>query len=74
LGTSHLGDADITVELLILKGDDDSSDEVIVDETLDVGVSIEAKISALSRYNEVKDEAADWKASQLSWSSVWLVL
>lgn len=74
MGTSHLGDADITVELLILKGDDDSSDEVIVDETLDVGVSIEAKISALSRYNEVKDEAADWKASQLSWSSVWLVL
>jgi len=74
LGTSHLGDADITVELLILKGDDDSSDEVIVDETLDVGFSIEAKISALSRYNEVNDEAADWKASQLSWSSVWLVL
>ena len=59
MGTSHLGDADITVELLILKGDDDSSDEVIVDGTLDVGFSIEAKISALSRYNEVKDEAAD---------------
>ena len=73
MGTSHLGDADITVELLILKGDDDSSDEVIVDETLD-GFSIEAKISALSRYNEVNDEAADWKASQLSWSSIWLVL
>lgn len=58
MGTSHFGEADITVALLILKGDDDSSDEVIVDETLD-GFSIEAKISALSRYNEVKDEAAD---------------
>jgi len=59
LGTSHLGEAVITEALLILKGDDDdSSDEVIVDETLD-GFSNEANISALSRYNEVNDEAAD---------------
>jgi len=57
LGTSHLGEAVITEALLILKGDD-SSDEVIVDETLD-GFSNEANISALSRYNEVNDEAAD---------------
>jgi len=54
-------DADITVALFPLKGDaNDNSDEVIVDgETLDDGFSNEAKISALSRYNEVNDEAAD---------------
>jgi hypothetical protein len=59
--------------LLVLNGDDSSDEEVIVDETLVFGFSSEARISALSRYNEVRDEAADWKASQLSWSSAWLV-
>ena len=44
--------------LLVLSGDDRSDTEVIVDETLE-GFSNEAKISALSRYNEVRDEAAD---------------
>ena len=60
--TSLFGDdADITVALFTLKGDaNDNSDEVIVDgETLDDGFSNEAKISALSWYNEVIDEAAD---------------
>ena len=54
-------DADITVALFTLKGDaNDNSDKVIVDdETLDDGFSNEAKISALSLYNEVNDEAAD---------------
>jgi len=64
LVTSLFGeDADITVAIWLfpLKGDaNDNSDEVIVDgETLDDGFSNEAKISALSRYNEVNDEAAD---------------
>ena len=54
-------DADIIVALFTLEGDaNDKSDEVIVDgETLDDGFSNEAKISALSLYNEVNDEAAD---------------
>ena len=60
--------------LLVLKDDNDKSDEVTVaEDTLDEGFSNEAKISALSRYSEVSDEAADWKANQLSWSSAWLV-
>jgi len=46
--------------LLVLNGDDRSDEEeVIVDETLVFGFSNEARISALSRYNEVRDEAAD---------------
>jgi hypothetical protein len=45
--------------LLVLNGDDSSDEEVIVDETLVFGFSSEARISALSRYNEVRDEAAD---------------
>ena len=32
--------------------------------------SSEDRISADSRYREVRAEAADWKASQASWSSV----
>jgi len=59
--------------LQVLKDDNDKSDEVTVADTLDEGFSNEAKISALSRYSEVSDEAADWKANQLSWSSAWLV-
>jgi len=38
-------------------------------EVEELGRSKADKMSALSRYKEVSVEAADWNASQLSWSS-----